>query len=202
MSHAKVLENAHLMKVISIVGGLGTGKTCLSYHFLEAIKKHKPVFIFKHPKPALIKIRNYKPLYEFGQIENLHDCGLYIDEPQLVIKRYEKKSNTSLEALMTLARQRSITLLLSTADTRFITRGIEFYVDCWCILDINLDLVKRGSTISKIIKRNALITTDEWRLPIGKYLFDSRKHFELNGKKSFNKLGWYNEAWSKPYREE
>ncbi len=196
------MEKAHLLKVINIAGRTRVGKTCLAFCFLEEIKKHKPVYIFKHPSPDLIKKRGYKPLYEFGELENLHDCGLYLDEPQLHIKRHEKKSNVALERLMTLCGQRNITLLLSTADTRFVTRGLEYFCDAFCVLDINAELCKRGSLISTIIKRNALITTAEWRLPIGKYLFYSREYFRLNGKKSFDKPKWFNEAWSKPYRKE
>ncbi len=200
MTHEELTKIAHNFKTIAIVGGLGVGKTCLSFSFLEQIKKKKTVFIFKHPNHKLIETRGYKMLYEFGQIEHLQDCAIYIDEPQLIIKRYEKKSNIALEALMTLARQRNITLMLSTADTRFITRGIEYFVDLWCVLDINADLVKRGSTISHIIKKNALITTAEWRLPIGKYYSDSRKNFKLNDLNEFKQPKWFDDAWSKPFR--
>jgi len=196
------LKIAHKLKVINITGRTRVGKTCLAFTLLEEIKKTKPVYIFKHPNPELTAKRGYKNLYGLGEIEHLHDCALFFDEPQLYIKKYEKSANSSLEALMTLCGQRNIALLLCTADTRFVTRGLEYHVDAWLILDLCADLVKRGSLISKIIKRNALITTAEWRLPIGKFLFYSREHFRLNGKKSFPKLKWFNDKWSKPYREE
>ncbi len=198
----KILKIAHKLKVINITGRTRVGKTNLAFTLLEEIKKHKPVFIFKHPSPEMIEKRGYKNLYSIGEIENLHDCALFLDEPQLYIKRYEKKTNESLEALMTLCGQRNITLILCGADTRFVTRGLEYHIDSWLILDLCADLVKRGSLISKIIKRNALITTTDWRLPIGKFLFYSREYFKLNGKKEFPKLKWFSEKWSKPYREE
>lgn len=202
MSHAKVLEVSHKMKVINIIGRTRVGKTCLAYCFLEEIKKNKPVFIFKHPNPDLIKKRGYKPLWEFGEIEHIQDCVLFLDEPQLYIKRQEKKANDSLQALMTLCGQRNITLLFSSADTHFFTRGLEYFIDAFCVLDINAELVKRGSLISKIIKNNALITTSEWRLPIGKFLFYSREYYKLNGLKTFDKLKWFDSKWSCPFRKE
>ncbi len=202
MTHTKVLEISHKMKVINITGRTRVGKTCLAFCFLEEIKKHKPVYIFKHPDVSLIKSRGYFPIFEFGELEHLQDCCVWIDEPQLFIKRQEKRANDSLEALMTLCGQRNITLLLSTADTRFVTRALEFHIDAWAILDLCADLVKRGSLISKIIKRNALITTSEWRLPIGKYLFYSREYYQINGLKEFKKLKWFNKKWSCPFRKE
>jgi hypothetical protein len=194
------LTHASELKTIAVVGRLGIGKTCLSYLILEEIKKTKPCYIFKHPKPALIATRGYQNIYEFGQIEHLENCALYLDEPQLVIRRYEHWANDGLERLMSVCRQRNITLLLSTADTRFITRGIEYFCDLFVVMDIDANLCKQGSGISKIIKKNALITAREWRLPIGKYLLESREHFEWNGLYSFNKLDWFNDDWSKPFK--
>lgn len=158
------------------------------------------MFVFKHPRPEIIKKRGYKPLYELGEIANLQNCALYIDEPQLFLRHYEKRANESLENLMTLCRQRNITLVLSTADTRFLTRGLEYFTDAFCILDINLDLVKQGSSISKIIKKNSPITSQDWRLPIGKYLFYSREYYQFNGLKTFKKPIWFNDNFSKPFK--
>ena len=36
---------------------------------------------------------------------------------------------------------------------------------------------------------------------MGKYLFDSRKHFKLNGLKEFQKPSWFNDKWSKPFEK-
>lgn len=201
MTHAEILKIASKLKVINIAGRTRVGKTCLAFCLLEEIKKHKPVYIFKHPDPKLIATRGYKNIYGLGEIEHLQDCCIYFDEPQLTIKRYEKRANDSLEALMTLCGQRNVTLILSTADTRFVTRALEYHIDAWMVLDLCADLVKRGSLISKIIANNALITTAEWRLPIGKYLFYSREYFRLSGKKSFKKLKWFDKKWSCPFRK-
>lgn len=193
-------NNAHKLKTIAVTGRLGSGKTCLSAQICDVIKENKPVFFFKHPNPELISLQEFEVVYEFGQIETLQDCCLYIDEPQLFIKRHENKANAALEALMTLCRQRNITLIISTADTRFFTRGIESYVDAWCILDIDPFLVKQGSIIKKILKANTHITLEEFRLPKGWYIFHSREFFKQNGKYPFVKPDWYTEEWSTPFR--
>ena len=202
MSHEEILKIAHKLKVINIAGRTRVGKTCLAFTLLEEIKKIKPVYIFRHPAPEMTAKRGYKNIWEFGEIEHIKDCALYLDEPQISIKRQNKRANDSLSALMTLCGQRNITLIFSSADTHFFTRGLEYFIDAFCVLDINAELVKRGSLISKIIKHNALITTSEWRLPIGKFLFYSREFYKLNGLKEFKKPKWFNERFSKPYKED
>jgi hypothetical protein len=94
----------------------------------------------------------FKQCYGEFEIENMNDCLLWIDEPQLYSSLNENKSNLWLKKLLSISAQRNVRVILSTSDTRFITRGIESYIDVWCIKDIELALVKQGSMIKNIIQ--------------------------------------------------
>ena len=64
-------------------------------------------------------------------------------------------------------------MVFSTSDTRWITRGLESYIDVWLIKDIDVALVKQGSMIKKIIKKNSLIDPEAFKCRIDEYLFYS-----------------------------
>ena len=183
---------------ITIIGRRDSGKTSLVYYILKRAKK--PIFVFKHPKPELIKALGYSLLQELNQFEYLQDCIVWCDEPQLFIKTYEKKSNEILNKMLSIARHRNVTLILSTSDTRFINKALESYIDVWMVKDIEIDLVKRGSIIKKIIKDNVFISEEGFKLKKNEYLFYSRDVPEMNGKHTFIKPEFFTEEYSKPFR--
>ena len=185
------------VKSIAIVGESDSGKTALAYKLLDKAKKE--VYVYGNPHRNLITERKWNVLFELGEIEYLSNCVLWIDEPPLYIKTFDKKANEGLRKLLSIARQRGITLIITTNDTRFITRGLESYIDVWLIKDIEVMLIKQGSIIKKILQRYILIDESGFRLKQNEYIFHSRKHYQLNSKYTFKLPKYWSEAHSKPF---
>ena len=189
------------LKSIAILGATRSGKTALSFKFLEVLAKDRPIFILRHPIPQLILTAGYKILPTLADIEKLQDCVLYIDEPQIHMGEVgQAKANYKLAKLLSLCGQRNITLILSTSDTRFITRGVEAYIDAWVVKDIEPALTKRGSMINKVIRGNAFLDIEGWSLDVNEYLFYARGFNYIYGKRTFNLAQNWNESLSTPYR--
>lgn len=182
---------------LAVVGRRNSGKTALAYHVLGHAKK--PVYFFRHPKPHIVRALGYHILHNFEQITKLSDCVVYIDEPQLFIKKYDKKANDGLLELLSIARQRNVCIVLSSSDTRFITKGLEAYIDVWLVKDIETELVKRGSLVSKIIRKNAIIDADGFTQAQAQFLFYSRDYPQWDGQHEFNLPTFWSEAHSKPF---
>ena len=187
-------------KSLAIIGATRTGKTGLGYFICEAFPTTDK-YVFMHPKPELVEPLGFKQCYGEAEIEKMHDCILWIDEPQLYSSLNEGKENKWLLKLLSLCGQRNIKLIISTSDTRFITRGLESYMEVWCVKDIELDLVKQGSMVKKIIRENCFITTRGFRLETDEYIFYSRNFKQYNGKHTFNKPIYFTEELSKPYHD-
>lgn len=185
------------VKSIAIVGNTGTGKTAMVYNILD--KSDKIVYWHKHPSLELLKERGYKPLHRLADLERLGDCVVVIDEPQLYMATYDKRSNVVLMRVLSLCRQRNITLIISTSDTRFVTRGIESYMDIWIIKDLYFDLVKQGSIIKKIVKDFSYIDFEGKKLNVEEYIFFSRIYEDYNGQQVFEQPAYFDERHSKPY---
>lgn len=189
---------AQSVKSIAVVGSTGSGKTGLVYSLL--LDFTKDVYVFRHPKPKLIEELGYKLMRDLEELEGLKDCVVWIDEPQLHLKNYEKKSNDTLMKLLSMCRQLDITLIISTSDTRFINRGLESYIDVWAVKDMDWELAKNGSMVKNIIKSNSFISWEGLRLKVEEYIFHSRRFHESNGKKTFELPDFFNEEYSKPFK--
>ena len=138
-------------KVISVVGNTGSGKTATCFNILAKCEGRKK-YIVDHPYPEALDgtgVENI-PCISF---EEISDCVVWVDEPQLVYPKYEKRNNDGLLMMCSLARQRDITLMFSTSDTRWINKGMEAYVDTWIIKNLDFTMVKQGSVIKKIISQ-------------------------------------------------
>jgi len=144
----------------------------------------------------------FKQITGLGEVEQLQDCALVIDEPQLYITLYEKKGNDTLRRLLSVCRQRGITLIIVTSDSRFITRGIESYIDCWCIKNLDFRGIKQGSKIKRIVQDTVMLSVDGFELKNEEYIFSSRKWKQFNGQHVFDKPSYFTEGLSKPYRLE
>lgn len=187
-------------KCLCIVGETGTGKTALSFSVAEELAGRKPIYVFRHPRPDLLEREGFKHLRALADIEQLHDCILLMDEPQLSIKTYDHHANEGLQKILSLCRQRDITLIISTSDTRFVTKGIEAYVEAWFITDLDYELVKRGSVVQKAVKQHTFLDPNGFRCVLGTALFYCRKHPELCGYKKYSLPDFWSDEWSKPYR--
>lgn len=183
---------------IAIVGERGSGKTALACSLLDSIRD-RPVYVYRHQRPDLIATRGWRQMYRLEQLYDVDNCVVWIDEPQIAIPKLDKRANDGLQTVLSIARHRDITLVLSTCDTRWITRALEAYIDAWFILDLEPALVKQGSIIKKAIKRHVIVDPDEFKLNKGEYLFYGRRFPEKDGKHHFELPGWWSEEWSKPY---
>ncbi len=188
------------IKTIAIYGNCGSGKTALSYHLINLLKDDKKVYFLKHPKPELIEELGYFNLESLEMIEKLQDCVIYLDEPQLVLSIQTKKSNKIISQICSLARQLNITLIISSSDTRVFSKSNEAYFDLWCIKDLDYDMVKNGSKIKNILRKNAKFDPAGLRLDDNEYLTECRRHPEINGKHVFELPIYFTEAHSKPFR--
>lgn len=185
-------------KNIAVVGGIRTGKTALAMKIISESELDK--FVYKHPKPEIIEPFGFKSI-DFGDLDYIQDCIFFIDEPQLYVKLDDKKGNMVLKRLLSICGQRNIKLVICTSDTRFIVRSLESYIDCWCIKDIDYDMIKQGSRIKKIIQDYAFVSTEGFKLKINEYIFYQRSS-RFNRKWTFEKPPWFTEELSKPYKME
>ena len=191
-------ENLKKVKTIAIYGDIGTGKTALAYKILEIIDK--PVYFIKHPKPELLKAFNYANLHSIEELERLQDVCIYWDEPQLTTSIYDRKTNSVIAKVCSLARQLNITMIISSSDTRVFTRHNEAFFDVWLIKDVDYEMVKNGSKIKKAIRDNVKFDPSGFRLLINEYISYSRKLRKFNGKHTFTLPKNWSDELSKPYR--
>jgi len=193
-------ENLTKIKTIACYGDIGCGKTALCYNILSRLN-HLPIYILKHPNPDFVESLNYKNLRSLEELERIQDCVVYWDEPQLTTSIYDRKTNSIIAKVCSLARQLNITLIISSSDTRVFTRHNEAYFDLWLVKDVDYSMVKNGSKIKKAIKNNCRFEPDGFRLEIDEYLSESRKLSEFNGKHKFDLIKGWSDKHSKPYRD-
>ncbi len=185
---------------ILIIGARGTGKTALGFRILEEALKNKiTIYIYKHPRAELIKPLGFKILHSFEQLVYLNDCVVFVDEPQLVMPRHSNKNNEALQRLLSIIRQRNITMIFSTNDSRWVNKALESYIDGWFVKDIDYSTLKQGSKIKKIIRNNSLIEPEYKRLTVERFLFSARNLMELNGEYEFRPASFWNEDLSNAF---
>lgn len=182
---------------IAVVGGKGSGKTALCYSILDQMDK--PVYVFDNPKPHLIRDRGWNVMYRLEEMYDMQGCVCWLDEPQLTIPTANKRANEGLQKLLSISRHRDITLLISTCDTRWVTRALEAYIDIWIVKDIEAKLVKQGAIIHKIIKKDVVIDSDQFRLEPHQYLMYARRFPALDGRHTFELPEYFTDEHSKPY---
>jgi len=189
------------LKNIFVTGDLGTAKTSFSYSLLENLKKYMPIYVFKHPDKMLIHSLGFKNLYSIDEIESLNKIAVFIDEPQLIFPKYEKRGSIVLNKLLSLSRQKDIILIISTSDTRYITSAEEFYISTYIIKKIDYQMIKRGSKIKNIIEDMAVLTPSGFadEIKINEFIFYNRELKEINGKYDFMMPKYFDERLSKPY---
>lgn len=190
-------------RTIAIVGNIGSGKTCLALALLSR-ETQRPVYIYRYPKPDLLRQMgsNIRIMYSIEDLATTHNSVVYIDEIQLHIPTYDKKTNDALRRVLSLMRQRNNTIVIGTSDTRFVTRGLESYIETWMIKDIDIDLVKQGSKIKKIMNRYSLVLPSELKLNVNEFILDIREMPEISGRHTFSPPAFWNESLSTPYNNQ
>ena len=182
---------------IAVYGESGSGKTALVYKLLKLFNKQ--IYFLKHPLPKLIGKLGYKNLMSIELMEGIEDCVIVIDEPQLHFGIYDRKSNSIISKICSLARQKNITIIMSTSDTRVFGKANESYFDVWLIKNLDYSMVKNGSKIKQILNDNCLFDPRGIVLKKNEFLIDCRADKSLNGKDTFTLTPEFNERHSKPY---
>jgi Cdc6-like AAA superfamily ATPase len=191
--------NWSLCKVISVVGETGSGKTATCFSILDQITNKKK-FTVDHPTPNILKLSNILNIPELS-MDELCDCVVWIDEPQLIYPKSQKRNNDHLLMLCSLARQRDITLILSTSDTRWINRGMESYVDTWVIKNLDFELVKQGSIVKKIISQKYHnIMPKSFRMSKAEAILYCPSQINRPKKIKVPLPSYWSEQFSKPYK--
>ena len=199
MEWKTVLPN---VRSIVVIGTANSGKTAFCFSLLNLARttfKDRKIFIYKHPNPHLIEKLGFKNLYNIEQLDRLNNVVVWIDEPQLHWKLYEKRGNEILAKILSIARHRDILLILSTNMTQFVTHMLEGQVDCWVIKDVDYDSIKQGSRAKYIIRENCLVDPAFFKLDVDEYLFYCRKFPEYSGKHTFLKPTYFTDKLSKSY---
>lgn len=191
-------KNLEKIKTIAIYGDTGSGKTALAYKIIEQFDKK--VYFLKHPKPEIIEKLGYTNLTSLEEVERLHDCVIFWDEPQLSTPIYDKKANRIIANVCSLARQLNITLIIASSDTRVFTKHNESYFDLWLVKDVDFEMVKQGSKIKKAIRNNSRFEPSGFRLEDKEFIAESRKLREFNSKHTFELPKNWGEKHSMPYR--
>jgi len=186
------------IKVMMVYGGTGSGKTCFCYKLIQKYKD-KQVYVFNSPIPHIISKMGYKNMLSLGELSRLNNIVLWLDEVQLSFRRDDKRSNETFLMLCSLARQKDITLIFSTSDTRWVNKGLESYVSHWIIKDIDVSLIKQGSAIKKIIRNVMPLAGDELSLTPDEYIAYSKVD-NIQGLFTFVKPIYYNDTFSKAYK--
>jgi len=188
-------------KSVCIIGETGTGKTAMGFYIMDLFKKYteKTIYAFKFPKPELLKERGIKVMYSIEELGEIENAIIYLTEPQLTIPKYDKRNNDNLQKVLSLARQRNLTIIFDTSDTGYINRGLESYINVWCIKDISYNLIKQGSIIRYVIKDNSIIDPFQFRLKVNEYLFYSREFYKFNGKFTFTKPYYFTDKFSRVF---
>lgn len=190
----------HTKKIILIFGETGSGKTALAHKCLDNIKDKKEVYVYKHLIPKAITEIGFKNISSISQISELRNCAVWVDEPQLLFPREDKRTNNFLLKLYTLARQRGITLVLSTSDSRWVNKSTESFVNSWFIKDAEAELLKNGSKIKNIIKNNSPFGLIDFRLNKDEFLYYDRDEIDKQGKYKFKPSKYWCETLSTPYK--
>lgn len=187
------------IKSIAVIGESSSGKTAISFRILGLYRKHtkRDIYVLKHPKPYLIEKLAYKNLHNIEDLERIKKSVIYIDEPQLVLPFYNNNGNPRLAKLLSISRHRDNTIILSTSMSQYVTRMLEGQIDMYIVKDIEYSSVKQGSRVRKIIKDNAIIDVESFRLNVDEYLFYSRKFSEFNSKHNFKKPAFFTDEYSK-----
>ena len=129
----------------------------------------------------------------------MNNCVIVWDEPQLTTSIYDKKSNMIIAKVCSMARQRNITLIMASSDTRVFTRHNEAFIDVWLVKDVDYNMVKRGSKIQKAIKESCHIDPNGFRLNKNEFLLECRRLPELCGRHTFGLIEKWSDKLSRPY---
>jgi hypothetical protein len=191
-----------LPKTIVVYGERGTGKTALGHVISDKIRQCRglPVFVYKSPRPDLMQRIGYRNINNLADIKKLNNCILWLDEPQTSLPKYEGRNNDILIQIISISRHNQITTLITTSDSRWVTKHLESYIDLWIIKDCDMQLIKNGSKIKNIVREYETFSPESFELQNNEYLLYMRKNKDFRGKYTFQKPKYYTEEYSTTYK--
>jgi len=112
-----------------------------------------------------------------------------IDEIQKQFRVYDRRSNIELQELISVAKHNRLTILFTTTQSQFVTRGLEGTVDVWNMTRIkDLGALKNGSKPKRVIQNLRVPQASQWSLSLlnGQYVqYGEALTPEMNGVQTF-----------------
>ena len=179
------MVNLDNIKSLVILGDTHTGKTNLAVYLLRSYEGSRTIYTVGYPR----KIDNFENLSSFQDLFAITNSIIFVDELQKFIKAYDRKANYELMELISLFEHQGNTIIFTTQLSQFVTKGVEGFIDCWCLTRI-LDLgnLKNGCKVKRIIQNTLHPKCSRWSLSIdtGEYLeFSEKNPIGGNGVKKF-----------------
>lgn len=159
------------IKSLAILGDTNSGKTNLGFWYLNSYKGTRQKYLLGYPK----KIDGFVSLSTFTDLFKLKDAIVYIDEIEKFVKVYDRKANYQLMEVLAFCEHKNVTIIFSTQITQFVTRGVESLIDCWATTRIDLETLKNGAKLKRVIERLADPRKNEWMLAL-----DNGEYFEYS----------------------
>ena len=176
-----------------IIGKKGSGKTALGFKLLEDISIFRNAYVFRFPKPELLKKLPFKceNITSMKELKNLTDGVCLIDEAHRYFNVLNKSVNEELKDILSNSRQNNTSFIFVTHNSYFITRGLFSYIDVRIIKEVNeghweIDRPHMKKLYSKIDINNPK-----------DYFIDSDY---MRGRKRFELMEWYDEKFTTAYR--
>jgi len=122
---------------ILILGGQGTGKSCLAFWLLEILHTQCPCFVYGLPREGVSRIPPW-----LGIIHELKDAPprsvVLIDEAYLVLFSRESQSrqNREITRLLNLTRQKRLGLIFVAHEARHIDKNVLSSIDTLVIKEL------------------------------------------------------------------
>ena len=149
--------------VVAIMGDKHTGKSNLMFYHMNNYAGKRTKYLFGYPE----KVDGYRTLSTIGDLATVKDAIVGIDEIQKQFRVYDRRANIELQELISLAKHNRLTLLFTTTQSQFITRGLEGTVDVWNITRIkDLGALKNGSKPKRVIQNLRVPQATQWSLSL------------------------------------
>lgn len=171
--------------VVAILGDKHTGKSNLMFFHMNNYKGTRTKYLFGYPE----KVEGFKTLSTISDLANIYDAVVGIDEIQKQFRVYDRRSNIELQELISVAKHNRLTILFTTTQSQFVTRGLEGTVDVWNMTRIkDLGALKNGSKPKRVIQNLRVPQASQWSLSLlnGQYVqYGETLTPEMNGVHTF-----------------
>ena len=170
---------------IAICGDRNSGKTNLGFHLLNNYNGERKTYIYGYPKPH----RKHTLISEWGELLRLENAIIFIDELNRYVKLYDRKANTELMELLSFISHQKNTLIFTTQLSQFITKGVEASIQTWLIKQLDVQSLKNGCKIKRILQNTAhprIMANRAMHLKENEYIaYDTKMPVGFNGLHTF-----------------